>query len=289
MWKKKLAAGTAVLALGVMGTVNNDTCWNGTTGVVEAAAGVYQGTPGGIPYSIGLGYMSGRVSEDVYSNKFGKVLMEAKTFEVNLSPEDAQKYPKLQNSLYELSRNNRDQLSNQVAEWRNDLEETYEMGRQNGMFGEGVPFSYDLSYGGLRTDNSIFSFFGEEYSYLGGAHPNTCFVAYVYDTQSGKQLKLKDVLQDTSQLAEIIVDEANRNFDYHKILPDRAELVPTIQKIIDEGKLTFGMDEDGLVVFFSNYEIGPYAIGTFQIHIPQSKYFSIFNPKYIFYGERPRG
>ena len=288
MTKRMLAAGAAVLALGLAAPISGNYAYSGIVMACEESAP--GGAPEGIPYSTGIGYMSGVVSRDIYSDKDGTLLMEAKTFEVNLSQEDAVKYPKLQASLEKLSRQNLTDMDNLTTSWKPDLTESYEVGRESGMYEKGnAPFSYELSYGGLRADSTVFSCYGTEYVYLGGAHPTTAYDAYVFDTKSGKRLGLDDILQSTDNLAEIIANEANGVEEYRERLPERAELVKSIRELMDKRLLKFGLTEDGLRIFFSNYDIGPYAIGTFIIDIPQSRHFNIFNPKYIFYGSRPRG
>lgn len=289
MWKKMMAAGAVVLAMGVVAPIHGDSYLNATASACEEGGAIYQGTPGGIPYSEGVGYGSEKVYEKLYSDTDGKLLMNAFTYRVNLAPESAVAYPKLQAALDKLSADNRQDLVVNLTNWKADLQELYQQGKETGMYQEDTPFAYELSYGGYRADSNVFSCVGMEYVFLGGAHPYTDYRAVVIDSQTGKRLKLADVLKTTDGFAEIVANETEKELVNRQIEMDKANYTKAIQKLIDDKELQFALTEDGMKVFFGSYAIGPYAIGTFEIDIPQSKYFSIFNPQYIFYGFRPKG
>ena len=169
------------------------------------------------------------------------------------------------------------------------MQEEYKIGKENGIYQNEAPFAYELRYSGLRADSTVFSCYGTEYVYLGGAHPVTYYKTATIDTKSGKRLSLSDVLKTTDGFAELLATETIKQLDDREAIFDKKELVKNIQYMMDHNDLQFGLTEDGMQVFFGNYEIGPYAMGTAVVNLPQSKYFSIFQPKYIFYGYRAKG
>lgn len=291
MGKKMLAVGAAMLAMGLVAPLTGDSYLGTTTYACEEGGylRVREGTPGGIPYSEGLGYMSAPVKSQMFAAMDGKLILNASTYQVNLAPESAAMYPKLQAALEKLSKENLNSMNDMMIEWNTDLQEEYKIGKENGIYQNEAPFTYDLSYGGLRADSTVFSCYGTEYVYLGGAHPVTYYKAVTIDTKSGKRLSLSDVLQTTDGFAELLATETIKQLDDREAIFDQKELVKNIQYMMDHNDLQFGLTEDGMQVFFGNYEIGPYAMGTAVVNLPQSKYFSIYQPKYIFYGYRAKG
>lgn len=291
MGKKMLAVGAAVLAMGLVAPLTGDSYWGTTTYACEEGGylRMREGTRGGIPYSEGLGYMSAPVKSQMFAAMDGKLMLNATTYQVNLSPESAAMYPKLQAALEKLSEENLNSMNDMMIEWNTDLQEEYKIGKENGIYQNEAPFAYELRYSGLRADSTVFSCYGTEYVYLGGAHPVTYYKTATIDTKSGKRLSLSDVLKTTDGFAELLATETIKQLDDREAIFDKKELVKNIQYMMDHNDLQFGLTEDGMQVFFGNYEIGPYAMGTAVVNLPQSKYFSIFQPKYIFYGYRAKG
>ncbi len=291
MGKKMLAVGAAVLAMGLVAPLTGDSYWGTTTYACEEGGylRMREGTPGGIPYSEGLGYMSAPVKSQMFAAMDGKLMLNATTYQVNLAPESAAMYPKLQAALEKLSKENLNSMNDMMIEWNTDLQEEYKIGKENGIYQNEAPFAYELRYSGLRADSTVFSCYGTEYVYLGGAHPVTYYKTATIDTKSGKRLSLSDVLKTTDGFAELLATETIKQLDDREAIFDKKELVKNIQYMMDHNDLQFGLTEDGMQVFFGNYEIGPYAMGTAVVNLPQSKYFSIFQPKYIFYGYRAKG
>ncbi|MCR5177048.1 MAG: DUF3298 and DUF4163 domain-containing protein [Anaerovibrio sp.] len=289
MMKKTMAIGVMALAMGVvLPSVGDDFLIN-TAIACEEGREAEQGTPGGIPYSKVIAYNSGIINERIHSYVDGKLLMDAQTYSVTLAPEEIGKYPVLQAALEKLTEENHQNMLNKLVSWQPDLQELYKHGKDNGMYQENVPFAYELTYSGQRADSTVFSCVGTEYVFLGGAHPVTYYKGVVIDSESGKRLKLQDVLKTTDGFAEIVAKETEKEILDRHIPMDRITLVNNIQKLIDDQNLQFALTADGMKVLFGSYAMGIYAYGTFEIDIPQAEYFNICNPKYIFYGNRPRG
>ena len=287
MWKKMLAAGTAVLALGLVAPAGADGGYTGLTMSCVEAGGV--ATPGGIPYSQPLAYSSNVQKSDI--TRDGRVLMEATTYEVGLAPEWAAAYPKLQQALEKLSSDNWSYMRRMMNKWEPDLIEQYNQGRAAGYYKEDSNplYSYELSYRGLRADSAVFSCVGGEFIYLGGAHPVFYYRAHVFDSQTGKELKLNDIFKTTDGLAEIIIEETEKQIEPKSSMPDKGEALKAVKEMINKGSLQVGLTEDEAVVYFGNYAIGSYAMGTVEVKLPYSKYFNLFNNEYVFYGTRAKG
>ncbi len=287
MWKKVLEAGTAVLALGLVAPITSDYSYTGMAMACEEPGDL--STPGGIPFSHPLAYGSSIQRSQI--NHDGRVLMEASTYEVNLDPAFANDFPKLQESLEKLSADNWSYMRRMMYQWEPDLVEQYEQSKNHDWYKEnsGPLYSYELSYSGLRADSTVFSCVGGEFIYLGGAHPVFYYKAHVFDSNTGKELKLNDIFKTTDGLAEIIVEETESQIEPKSSMPDKAEALKDVKQMIKDGSLQYGMTEDDFIVYFGNYAIGPYAMGTLEVKLPYKKYFKLFNNKYVFYGTRAKG
>lgn len=134
----------------------------------------------------------------------------------------------------------------------------------------------------LRADSTVFSFLETCSTYTGGAHSNTVFYSHNYDTASGTELKLTDVIPDTSMLPDILGKKLDRDYS------DATWLVDNVSDTIrDElsGKdpdtaIAWTLGPDGITFWFEPYHLASYADGTQQVTLPYSAYADLFSEKY---------
>jgi len=117
---------------------------------------------------------------------------------------------------------------------------------------------------------NVLSYYIDQATYTGGAHPNSYNTYYNFDKATGKQLSLKDVLGAGFETALNKVIDA----DFRKMkglsatdnLQDKAYLF--------ENKITytnnFAVEKKGLRFFYNSYEIAPYSTGQTDLFIPWS-------------------
>ena len=134
---------------------------------------------------------------------------------------------------------------------------------------------YEVHPAIVRSDNRIVSIVKQEFSYAGGAHPDTVYYSSVYDTQSGKLLSLSDVATDTDALKKLVISAIKENY------PDTAffdELDDAIGSFFakDGELLDWSVDYDGMTFYFSPYDIAPYAEGLICVNIPYEGNESVF-------------
>ena len=119
----------------------------------------------------------------------------------------------------------------------------------------------------LRADQKVFSFINEGYSYTGGAHGNGGVSGYSFDTETGEALLLSDVVTDKESFTEYLISRLEEEYASEDMLLEgwqdqvRAETG-------QEESLSFGLTESGIRVYFSPYEIAPWAAGTITLDIP---------------------
>lgn len=145
--------------------------------------------------------------------------------------------------------------------------------------GEGfMPYSLGLNYATQRADKDCVSFSVDEYSYTGGAHPNSRREGVSFDTETGRELEFKDIVTDEAAarefLAESIKAYLDANKEYYGLFDDYTE---HINEIIDEDEWYFTNTE--FVMICNEYIIGPHAMGIIEIPIAYSD-FVLLNSDY---------
>ena len=115
-----------------------------------------------------------------------------------------------------------------------------------------------------ETENTI-TVLLSEYSYLGGAHPNSYQTYLNFNKETGEIISLEDLVREK----EIVLQIAEKRFrEVYEIAPNR----PLSDAGLFDNQLTlpenFAITKEGLLFFYNTYEIGPYATGTYEFIIP---------------------
>lgn len=135
---------------------------------------------------------------------------------------------------------------------------------------------YETTFQPARLDEKIISLFGTAVEFTGGMHPETTLISYNFNSKTGKQLSLGDILT-TDDMAQAL---------YLKVLDKLEEFASSQSKsadlIFSEGYLDtvqehFNLSHDsseswyftnkGICFYFSPYEIAPYAVGPIQVEL----------------------
>lgn len=146
-----------------------------------------------------------------------------------------------------------------------------------------------------RNDTQMFSLAVETYSYLGGAHPYDASYYYNFDPATGKELELKDVVNDYDGLEEAVVaylkklnageaDDMLYPEDYKDCLyPEWEE---TVGKCFDEDGYYVNWigQEDSVIICFNGYTLAPWASGPISVEISMEDYPEIFSEEYFHQG-----
>lgn len=134
-----------------------------------------------------------------------------------------------------------------------------------------------------RADDKILSYVRQNYSYTGGAHPSTMYTGNNYDPETGKILKLQDVVTDYDGLYQAVLDalvKVNESQDDSVFFDEYKDTVKSMFYGADSDGATSSEDygltdmlnwvltDDGLYIIFNQYDIAPYAVGQFIAEIP---------------------
>ena len=155
-----------------------------------------------------------------------------------------------------------------------------------------VPFALESTVLKKRADDKVVSYLRESYSQLGGAHPSTFFAGKNYDTKTGSELTLQDVVANYDDVYQYVLDELAKNekqpknencyFDgYEDTVKEMfygnsdSESAVTDANSEETGlypmpasSVQWYLGDDGLNILFNDYDIAPYAYGPSFVTIP---------------------
>ena len=142
-----------------------------------------------------------------------------------------------------------------IADYYEETKESEEEEEEDGYF----PFENYLGYYVTRNTGGIFSITFTESFYTGGAHPYGDRISITYDTKTGQELKLSGVLKKSQEETnQFVIDKFNEKYSDYELW-DLEEEAPDV---------SFCISDDYLVIYFQQYQIGPYAMGFPEVEIP---------------------
>lgn len=114
-----------------------------------------------------------------------------------------------------------------------------------------------------KTENTL-TILISNYSYLGGAHPNSYQTYLNFNQKTGELIQLEDIIIDQEAVLRIAEQQFRTTYD---IFPD----APLTNAGLFEKKLVlpenFAITKKGLMFLYNPYEIGPYVAGYYQFTI----------------------
>lgn len=142
---------------------------------------------------------------------------------------------------------------------------------------EGIlEMSDSLSVQVQRLDSQLFSILYSESIYTGGVHGSYVQTGVTFDMSTGEILTLEQLSDDYAALEEHLVQTmlrmAQEDADGYYSARIVDEFLPAggreeaFRALLREGAWTF--DRDGMVISSLLYELGPYAAGITEFHIP---------------------
>lgn len=146
-----------------------------------------------------------------------------------------------------------------VADYKNSVENAYPF-NPHGAF-----LTYEVTY----NQHCVLSFYDDNYTYTGGAHGNTIRKSNTFHLQTGKQIPLSYFFNNpvtykqrvlhhiTEQAKQMQSQNPNTFFE---------DYLSLIRKYFNEE--SFYLSTEGLVFYYGQYEIAPYASGIIEFMIP---------------------
>lgn len=140
--------------------------------------------------------------------------------------------------------------------------------------------------GVARHDSTVVSLLSLSSLYSGGSHPNSVQTAYNLDIANQRVLRLEDILSETgaAELADLVragVDQKFASIDGGNGLFD--DYASTIDNSMSWGTMTpyWYLNDTGLVIFYNQYELGPYAAGIIKVELPYESLEGILLEEYL--------
>ena len=156
--------------------------------------------------------------------------------------------------------------------------------------GNGTDHFYSYSnyqqMGVARHDETVVSLIALSSLYSGGSHPNSVQVAYNLDITGQRILRLEDVIweESASALSRLVREGVDEKF---AAIDGGCGLFEDYGDTID-GSMVYGnmtpywyLNDQGLVIFYNQYELGPYAAGIIKVELPYAALEGILLPDYF--------
>lgn len=139
-------------------------------------------------------------------------------------------------------------------------------------------YNYEVNISASPTlyKGNLLNYLLTAYHYTGGAHGITNIIYFPIDLEAKKIIKYADLFKadDDKALTKLIIEQI-------KIDNETTNLNES-GFWVDEIKPSknFGISEQGILFFYNQYEIAPYAMGPIEVLIPYSKLKGLINDKH---------
>ena len=178
-----------------------------------------------------------------------KTLFFSKVAQIKLLDDD---HKKLQDVLKALNQSALDDQKSVIDENKEYAEQEYASNPDM------VEYTFDRDILVARSDETVLSMAVMESSYLGGTHSFCATIGRTYDTQTGKELSLKDVVSDYDGIYEYVKTQLEENYDQSMFFEDYQD---TLQKMFydesgDYGTVQWTISQTGLSIYFNQYDLG---------------------------------
>lgn len=209
----------------------------------------------------------------------GREVVTGKYPEVKLSKKYQKKYPQLW-----------EELSNTNMGWAvKTKEEISGLGGVEPEESREEPYVSDATIQVLRFDKHLLILELDYYDETGGAHPNHGCTTMNYDPSTGNFVELADTLTDSDSFAATIRKAMEKEYDeetmqaideYYYYDEDTDSSPDPFQNHLDKDTYSWVINEKGLTIFFSPYDIAPYAYGDISVELSYEDYPDLIKEKY---------
>lgn len=128
-------------------------------------------------------------------------------------------------------------------------------------------FNYQIKY----NQNDVISLVFQNYQYAGGAHGNTLQLAYTINLKTGEQYTLKELFKENTDYISIFSDSVKTQLAERDLT---SVLFEPFNKINENQ--SFYLSNNGVVVYYQQYEILPYSEGIQEFTVDYSLLNNLF-------------
>ena len=134
----------------------------------------------------------------------------------------------------------------------------------------------------VRFDHTVVSMYWLKYYDLGGAHPSSVTEYHNFDTQTGKELELGDVVKDLPGFRIYVKGELSDQKEEKGLFEDYETTVDNLFAGTDGYvPLEWCITKTGVRIHFDQYVIASYAAGAVEVEVPFAGNEAMFQTDYI--------
>ena len=146
------------------------------------------------------------------------------------------------------------------------------------------PYSSNVFESILRADSQMLSYLVEWNEYCGGVHPSSYYEGFNLDVKTGDSISLDQVVSDIPALKALIMEKLLAEYGEDAFYTDLNALLADYFAWDEEAEIyrpSWTLGEESLTIWFSPYEIAPYAAGLLQAEIRFDEAPEIFTGEYL--------
>ena len=221
------------------------------------------------------------------SGKYEQPIIQGHIESIKLSEDSRKMYPELASSIDSYIKTMTDNASSQADMFTSDNKEA----RASIAADDTAPFIYTATLSQdffiERADTEVVSILSCLDSYAGGAHGFAMYTSETFDSRTGKELTLPEVVPDKAAFKDALLSSLENNYDkdvffcndpgmgtglsdeldkYLKTEYEPENLNPDENDVVS--RFYWALDYKGVNVYFNAYDIAPYAAGTITAFIP---------------------
>ena len=142
-------------------------------------------------------------------------------------------------------------------------------------------YSSFQSYNVMRADSQVISLRSYNNDYTGGIHGDYAYHGTTFDTMTGEELKIQDIVADMPSFRQQATKDIDKYLQENYGDGSFEDYQDTVEQIWEsEDGFNWYLNESGIMVIFNPYAVGPFAMGSVTVPLPYSEYASYLNPDY---------
>ena len=142
-------------------------------------------------------------------------------------------------------------------------------------------YSSFQSYNVMRADSQVISLRSYNNDYAGGVHGDYAYYGTTFDTVTGEELKIQDIVTDMPSFRQQAIKDIDKYLQENYSDGLFEDYQDTVEQIWEgEDGFNWYLNESGIMVIFNPYVVGPYAMGAVTVPLPYSDYASYLNQDY---------
>ena len=109
-------------------------------------------------------------------------------------------------------------------------------------------------------------------TYVGGAHPNHEIWTVNYDKKGNKVIGIYDLIEKNSNILNVFSSLSRRSLLYNEKIVDSSMMMEGTRPSVDNFS-NFVFSQDGIPLFFPQYQVAPYSSGAFVVKVRYDELF----------------